>query len=223
MSGDFNRAVQDWAQAGEPFRLVAVEVGGMDWGRELSSSTRERIALFRDAAARVRSAASEWLKECWLPRELGLERVEFERGVNGKPLVTGAAAGWGFNLSHAGEYAVAVLAKGVSVGVDLESTVRKADVERLGRRVFSESEQSLVRAGGREVFFALWSRKEALLKALGCGWADGSLVRSTRLEQAAYQVEPVTGGRVWSRLQSGGAYALAVAMVGAGGCAAPKS
>lgn len=214
MSGDSNRAVQDWGQAGEPFRLVAVEVAGMEWGRELSPLTRERIARFSNAAARVRSAASEWLKECWLPRELGLERVEFERGANGKPLLTGAAADWGFNLSHAGEYAVAVLAKGVSIGVDLESTARKADMERLGRRVFSESEQSLVRAGGREAFFTLWSQKEALLKALGCGWADGTIVRSTRLERAAYQVEPVTGGRVWSRRQLGGAYALAVAVVG---------
>ncbi len=212
MSGDGNRMVQDWAQAGEPFRLVAVEVSGMDGGRELSPSTRERIARFSDAAVRARAGASEWLKECWLPRELGLERVEFERGVNGKPLLTGAAAGWGFNLSHAGDYAVAVLAKGVSVGVDLESATRKADVERLGRRVFSESERAWVEAGGREAFFTLWSQKEALLKALGCGWADGSIVRSTRLERVAYQVEPVTGIQVWSRPMRDHEYALAIAL-----------
>lgn len=212
MSGDGNRRVQDWAQAGDPFRLVAVEVEGMDWGSELSPSTRERMARFSDATVRARAGASEWLKECWLPRELGLERVEFERGVNGKPLLTGAAAGWGFNLSHAGEYVVAVLAKGVSVGVDLESTTRKADVERLGRRVFSESERFWVEAGGREAFFTLWSQKEALLKALGCGWADGSIVRSTRLEWVAYQVEPVTGIQVWSRSMRDHGYALAIAL-----------
>ena len=208
-------SVQDWAQPGDPFRLIAVEVEGVDWMKELPPSTRERMARFSDATARARAGASEWLKACWLPRELGMEQVEFEWGVNGKPLLMGAAAGWGFNLSHADAYAVAVLAKGCSVGVDVESTSRKADIERLGRRVFSESEQIVVRAGGREAFFTLWSQKEALLKALGCGWADGSLVRRTQLERAAFQVEPVTGVRVWSRLMRGHDYALAIAQTSA--------
>ena len=89
---------------------------------------------------------------------------------------------------------------------------RKADIERLGERVFSESEKALVRAGGREAFFTLWSQKEALLKALGCGWADGRIVRRTRLERVPLQIEPATGVQVWSRPVLGGTYALAVAL-----------
>ena len=204
--------VQDWALPGEPFRLVAVAVDAADWACGLSVAARKRTARFEDAAARARAGASEWLKACWLPHELGLARVEFETGANGKPLLAGAASEWGFNLSHAGAYAVAVLARGAAIGVDLESTARKADSERLGRRVFSESEQAWVRAGGREAFFALWSRKEALLKALGCGWADGGIVRRTRLEPVAFQMEPETRVKVWSRAVLAGAYALAVAM-----------
>jgi hypothetical protein len=111
-----------------------------------------------------------------------MERVEFVVGTNGKPLLAGDAAGWGFNLSHAGRHAVAVLARGAAVGVDLESTTRRADIERLAQRLFSESEQSLVRTGGRDVFFTLWSQKEALMKALGCGWADGHIQRRTQLD-----------------------------------------
>ena len=99
------------------------------------------------------------------------------------------------------------------MGVDLESLARHADIERLGRRVFSESERAQVRVGGRESFFTLWSQKEALLKAVGCGWADGDIVRCTRLEQQAFQQEPVTGVRVWSRHVVGGAYVLAAAVV----------
>ena len=212
MSDESNILVQDWAQPGDPFRLIAVEVEGVDWMGTLPVSARDRMARFSDATARARAGASEWIKACWLPRELEMERVEFEWGANGKPFLTGAAADWGFNLSHAGAYAVAVLAKGVSIGVDLESTTRKADIERLGRRVFSESEQAGVRAGGREAFFALWSQKESLLKALGCGWADGNIVRRTQLEIVAFQVEPATGVHVWSRPQLGGSYALAVAV-----------
>ena len=203
--------VRDWALPGEPFRLVAVAVAAADWARLLPAAARARTELFSTGEARARAGASEWLKACWLPRELGVERVEFETGANGKPLLAGAASEWGFNLSHAGAYAVAVLARGAAVGVDLESTARKADIERLGERVFSESEQALVRAGGREAFFELWSQKEALLKALGCGWAAGGIVRRTRLERRPLQVEPETGATVWSRSALSGAYALAIA------------
>ena len=204
--------VQDWALPGEPFRLVAVAVDAADWARLLPAAARAKTELFSTAEARARAGASEWLKACWLPRELGAERVEFETGANGKPLLAGAAADWGFNLSHAGAYAVAALARGAAVGVDLESTARKADIERLGERVFSESERALVRAGGRAAFFELWSQKEALLKALGCGWADGGLVRRTRLERRPLQTEPETGVTVRSRPALAGAYALAIAL-----------
>lgn len=212
MSGDLDHLVQDWALPGEPFRLVAVEVSASDWAQGLPGAARGRTERFTDPRARACAGASEWLKACWLPRELGLERVEWKTGANGKPLLDGVAAEWGFNLSHAGEFAVAVLARGAAIGVDLESMERKADIERLGQRVFSESERAWVRAGGREPFFTLWSQKEALLKALGCGWADGGIVRRTRLEIAPFQVEPETGARVWSRRVLDGAYALAVAV-----------
>lgn len=211
MSFEPDIPIQDWALPGEPFRLVALAIDAADWSLKLSAAARERTERFMDAAARARAGASEWLKACWLPRELELERVEFETGANGKPLLTGAAADWGFNLSHAGDYAVAVLARGAAIGVDMESMSRKADIERLGERVFSESEKALVRAGGRDAFFTLWSQKEALLKALGCGWADGRIVRRTRLERVPLQIEPATGVQVWSRPVLGGSYALAVA------------
>ena len=206
--------VQDWARPGEPFRLAVVAVDSADWLSRLPLASRERVARFSDPAGRARAGASEWLKACWLPREIGVEAVEWETGANGKPLLAGPAAAWGFNLSHAGDYAAAVLAPGAAIGVDLESTARKADIERLGLRVFSDSERALVRAGGRAAFFALWSQKEALLKALGCGWADGGIVRRTRLELVACQAEPATGVRVWSRSLQAGAYALAVAVAG---------
>jgi phosphopantetheinyl transferase len=203
---------QDWARPGEPFRLVAVAVDAADWSRLLPAEAKERTERFSTPDARARAGASEWLKACWLPRELGVARLEWNTGANGKPLLAGGAAAWGFNLSHAGGFAVAGLARGAAIGVDLESTARKADIERLGERVFSESEQALVRAGGREAFFTLWSQKEALLKALGCGWADGRIVRRTRLERVPLQAEPATGVKIWSRSVLAGAYALAIAL-----------
>ena len=205
-------AVENWALPGEPFRLVAVASDAADWLSRLTLVSRERVARFSDPAGRARAGASEWLKTRWLLREVGLENLEWTTGAHGKPRLEGAAAEWDFNLSHAGNYAVAALARGAQVGVDLEVLSRPADIELLGRRVFSESERELVRAGGRGTFFDLWSRKEALLKALGCGWADGGIVRRTQIGLAAVQTEPATGVRIWSRRVLGGSYALAVAL-----------
>lgn len=212
MNSESDIALQDWALPGEPFRLLAVSLDAADWAERLPAEARARAERFTDPKARARAGASEWFKACWLPRELGLERVEWKMGVHGKPRPARAAAGWGFNLSHAGDYVVAALAKETAIGVDLESMARKTDMAALGERVFSESERALAQAGGREAFFALWSQKEALLKALGCGWANGGIVRNTRLEIAACQVEPSTRVRVWSRRVLDGAYSLAVAI-----------
>ena len=213
VKNSLDNPVQDWALAGEPFRLVAVAVEGVEWDGVLPADARGRLSRFSDPLARARAGASEWLKTVWLPRELGLEDVEFETGTNGKPILRGAVAEWGFNLSHAGSHAVAVLARGAAVGVDLESTRRKADIERLAGRVFSAPEQARVREGGREAFFQLWSQKEALMKALGCGWADGKIQRRTDLKRMPYQIEPATGAQVWSRRVLGGEYELAVARI----------
>lgn len=204
--------LQDWTLPGEPFRLVAVAIGAADWAGRLPAEGRARAEQFTDPRARARAGASEWFKACWLPRELGLDRVEWKTGTHGKPRLARAASSWGFNLSHAGDHVVAALAKGAAIGVDLESMARKADVEALGERVFSKSERALVRTGGRDAFFALWSQKEALLKALGCGWANGNVAHGTRLELVAYQVEPSTRVQVWSRRVLDDAYALAAAI-----------
>lgn len=212
MEPEADTMVQDWAQPGEPFRLVAIAVAGTDWAGRLATEARRQAEKYPAGLLRARAAASEWLKTCWLPRELGRDRLEWSTGEHGKPRLAGPAAEWDFNLSHAGAFAVAALVRGAQVGVDLESLSRRADVELLGRRVFSESERALVRAGGGPAFFDLWSRKEALLKALGCGWADGRIVRQTRIGLAAVQTEPVTGVRIWSRRVQAGAYALAVAV-----------
>lgn len=202
--------VLNWVHAGEPFRLVAVDIHAADWSRWLTPEAQARTARFSDPRAWARAGASEWFKGCWLPRELGLEQVEWKTGMHGKPRPAGAASGWGFNLSHAGDYVVAALMQGAAIGVDLESMSRPADIELLAKRVFSESEQALVSDGGREAFFILWSQKEALLKALGCGWANGGIVRRTKLVRIAYQEEPATRVKIWSRRLFGGAYTLAV-------------
>ncbi len=213
MTDELNIPIQNWAEADEPFQLVAVSIDVVDWSQVLSPEAQARTHPYTDATARARAGAAQWLKACWLPSQLGVDAVKWKIGEHGKPHLAGSGTGWGFNLSHTGDQAVAVLAKGAEIGVDLESTARKADIIRLAARLFSESEQEQVREGGRDAFFTLWNQKEALMKALGCGWADGQIQRRTRLQQADFQTEPATSAKIWSRRILNGNYALAVAML----------
>ena len=105
----------------------------------------------------------------------GVDAVELEVGAHGKPALT--AGGLDFNLSHSGSAAVIALARGVEVGVDLESPGRPRPHAELARRYFcgpeAESIGSTPETLRETAFLRLWTAKEAVLKALGRGLAFG--------------------------------------------------
>ncbi len=77
------------------------------------------------------------------------------------------------SLSHSDQFAVVALGN-VSVGVDVESFTRKADVEALAQNHCSLEEQNILIAlpegdARRSQYFKLWSLKEAFYKASGLG------------------------------------------------------
>lgn len=80
-----------------------------------------------------------------------------------------------FNLSHSGgELAVAFSRN--EVGFDIESKARRASYGAIARRFFNAAEARAVEEAGdqgREVFFRLWTAKEAVLKLEGTGISGG--------------------------------------------------
>ena len=78
-----------------------------------------------------------------------------------------------FNLAHSHGLALYAITCGREIGVDLEYTRFLSDAEQIVARFFSEQEESasfgLPAERQREAFYVLWTRKEAYLKALGCG------------------------------------------------------
>ena len=103
------------------------------------------------------------------------KNLKFRTLEHGKPfaLVNGKHVHINFNVSHSGQHGlVAILEKG-RIGVDVEeySTSRRIDGEIMS--VFTKSEQTdLARVFGEEkieLFYSLWTMKEALVKALGVG------------------------------------------------------
>lgn len=103
--------------------------------------------------------------------ERGPDAISFSYGPHGKPFTPDAAVK--FNISHSGTVAVAVVspAHDIALGVDVE---RIRTVEHgLAQRFFSEAENNdLAQLDGGAwltAFFRCWTRKEAVVKALGAG------------------------------------------------------
>ncbi len=94
---------------------------------------------------------------------------------HGKPFVVGppAALPLRFSVSHTDGLALIALCRGRELGVDVERIRPVREPEELGRAVFTERELQALRAtpaaARAAAFFALWTRKEAVVKALGEG------------------------------------------------------
>lgn len=131
---------------------------------------RERYALGR---ATLRRVLSGYLGVA--PRTLS-----FSYGPAGKPRLTGAT-GLEFNLAHSRDFGLLAVARGQEVGVDLEVVRPMADAENVAETFFSPTEVAeLGRTTPDEralAFFRLWTRKEAVLKALGEGITSDGLRR----------------------------------------------
>lgn len=128
-----------------------------------------------DPTAR-RRAAQRFLRRLLAAYRNGdADELALETGAHGKPaLADGSLA---FNLSHSGDCAALAIARGVEVGVDLESPSRPRPHAALAQRYFCRREAEAIAAtigSERETaFLRLWTAKEAVLKALGRGLAFG--------------------------------------------------
>lgn len=101
-------------------------------------------------------------------------QLHFTYGIHGKPEVKNTyKERLCFNLSHSKGLAVYAIAINRSIGIDLEYKRHIPEVQQLAERFFSSSESAIINAlpkeQQQEVFFRLWTVKEAYLKATGEG------------------------------------------------------
>ncbi|GGC72223.1 4'-phosphopantetheinyl transferase family protein [Chelatococcus reniformis] len=143
--------------------------------RWLSPDERDRAARFVRARDRLRFTAARGM----LRRILGAEvdrdpaSLGFAYNAHGKPTLAGDA-GPHFNLSHSGALAALGIGRSVPFGLDIEQIVQiEAGVAEIS---FSPAERSALAVyGGAEwlaCFYRCWTRKEAVIKALGLGLAQ---------------------------------------------------
>lgn len=137
------------------------------WQRFRLEGDRQRFLLAR---ALVRSVLAAYVQQ--LPQAL-----QFARNRYGKPELVQVDADPAqhlkFNISHTQGLLVLAVTLADEIGVDVESTTREAEMLALAERYFAASEVSMLRAAAplqlRELFFRLWTLKEAYVKARGLG------------------------------------------------------
>ncbi|MGI8750913.1 MAG: 4'-phosphopantetheinyl transferase family protein [Acidimicrobiales bacterium] len=201
------RVIDVWA-----LTLASGEVPAADV-ELLDREERTRASEFTSASAARTYAASHAFLRRALGRRLGVDPagLRFDRSCDhcghphhGLPRLVGGGAS--FNLSHSGLHVLVAVGEG-PVGADIEDADRRPVSDGVIRRCCTATEQTWlagVAAGDRPAaFLDLWTRKEAVAKALGLGLVlpfssfevagpDPIVARHAALPLVAHRIE-VTG------------------------------
>ncbi len=123
-------------------------------------------------------------------REILGEAPQIVRDPLGRPQLIAAQGGPmpSFNLTHTRGFAACAIQPGAPVGIDAEDIRRPVDAAEIAARWYTPSEQRLLAqlpAERRaEMFFRIWTLKEAIVKATGHG---------LRIEPQRFAVDPDRG------------------------------
>lgn len=133
-----------------------------------------------------------------------------------------------FSLSYSGQMMMVAIDAHRSIGIDIEYKHRRLEMERIARSFFSEAEIQMVQPAAGSLcsdsFFQIWSRKEAVLKAMGTGLSfpmeklDTSRSRENTFSQVVFSGNAESSPPWYVQdLPVGNDYAAAVAVAGGGG------
>jgi len=114
--------------------------------------------------------------------------LRFGYGTYGKPFLLDDPQ-LRFNVSHSEDLIVVAATRAGDVGVDIERQRLMKDMEGVVRLIFNDAERAAIFACPPEtrpmVFYRIWTRKEALIKAMGSGLTALSDANGLSLMQAS--------------------------------------
>lgn len=108
--------------------------------------------------------------------------ILLQKDHGGKPFAEGTD--WELSISHSANAVSVALANKVRVGIDIEELRVFPHMTRLGNRVLQDSRLEW----GVDEFYAAWTRREAIGKALGVGLRLGEQVD---VDERIWSVEQV--------------------------------
>lgn len=171
----------DWPQPQEFPSLQAEEVHV--WAVPLQASNVPHGSLAATELERASTFALDKPRQAFVVTRVALRSllgnylnlpprdVPIAFGLNGKPQL--AAGELHFNLAHSGDLALIAITRHGAVGVDIEQLRPLPSALQLAARNFHPLELAAVRAASdaerSNVFLRCWTRKEAVIKAIGVG------------------------------------------------------
>jgi 4'-phosphopantetheinyl transferase len=145
----------------------------------LSEDEHDRAQRYVNKSVRDRFVAARGALRTLLGRYLECDpgKVRFRYGVGGRPELASrqSDAGLSFNVSHSHELTLIAMSRKRRMGIDLERIRPIPELEAIARDFFTATERadwgSLPEDEKLRAFFQGWTRKEAILKAIGVGLA----------------------------------------------------
>ncbi len=178
----------------------------------LSAVEKEKAARFHRDADRQSSIAARGALRVLLSGYTGISaaELEFDYSENGKPHV--ADSDVDFNVSHSADWVVLAFGRNRNIGVDVEKIKWEMDVESIASRYFAPEEIDLIENAEdrHSIFFQLWARKEAYVKACGSALFRELGSFSVPLAEGGLPETGTKGGWIFQRLEAGSKYAAAV-------------
>jgi len=185
----------------------------------LSEVEVERLGRYKIPAKRTEFTLSRGLLRVVLGSYLGLDPASLDIYISqqGKPYLPNEELR--FNVSHSGRHLLCACGLHQSIGIDIQQIYAISSLETIAKRYFSsvESEYLAAMESPQEVFFEIWTAKEAYLKAVGAGF-QGSPTEVSLLpdlnQAGRFRVSTPPGGRGnWSvyKLEVGKGFKAALA------------
>jgi 4'-phosphopantetheinyl transferase len=135
---------------------------------ELERAARLRLPSLREAFIFAHSLQRQVLSQYL---DVAPADLMFGTEAQGKPVIVGR--GLRFNLTHTGSAVLLVVSACLAVGIDLEDCARKLDVPALALACLDEADlhrfEGVPLEQRQACLLQWWTRKEAILKAQGCG------------------------------------------------------
>lgn len=186
---------------------------GFPW---LSHVEQERSRRFRAPSDRDMFIASHVLLRFILSAYFSQSpgKLQYNSNSYGKPFIAGDEniQRIFFNMSHSGDKALFAISRSWEVGIDVEQVDVNRKWMKLGENIYSPQEKALFedmpKDRQEEIFYKIWTRKEAYLKAHGVG-LDG-----LNLELSVIDEKPDNGSCTLAQIVLEQHYYGAVAVVG---------
>ncbi len=166
----------------------------------LNVDERVRLGSYRREPDRERFALGRALLRLFAGRILNAEpyAVSLHFTSTGKPVI--CSGGLHVNVSHSGDV-VALAFADRAVGIDVEAIAEIVPLEA-ATIAFSPTERArLARLAGderRQMFYEIWTRKEALLKADGRGLHDDLTSLETMRDDGSWRTSVSLGGATFA-------------------------